>query len=130
MELACQLASNMILHIKFLKRYKTIIVAAIFMNMNGWKWMEAFSCMIKYLPCSLVNFQTAIIYKLTVLLAKCPYLNSIYIIKRFFICVCSSPDKLLNHQNHTAVKSFRRIMHFYSDQINQCLLGKTLNICI
>ena len=84
---------------------------------------NALSYMIKYLPCLLVNFQ-ATIYK-NLLLAKCSKLTTRYIIK--VRTACSSPENTLDHNNHTFVKSFRRIINFYSHQVNQCLLANILN---
>ena len=39
----------------------------------------------------------------------------------------SSPGNHLNRNNRTVVKSFGRIVNFYSYQVNQCLLANTLN---
>ena len=120
----------MILHIKFLKRFhknpKITIVATTFINMNRWKWM--------LLPCLLVNVQAAIYRNL--LLTKCSafwvcasyhHLHNQFKISFALQRACSFPENPLNHNNHTIVKSFRRIMNFYSYQVNQCLLANTLN---
>ena len=79
------------------------------------------SYMIKYLPCFLVNFQAAIYIKTYF------WQNALSpppdILLKDFTCTterraCSSPENSFNHKNHTFVKSFRRILNFYTYQVN------------
>ena len=97
--------------------------------------LNAISYMIKYLPSLLVNFQAAI-YKI-LLLARCRAFfehvepTTIYSFRNISIALqkaCSSPVNLLNSNNHTAVKSFRKIVSFYSYEISKYLLANILNI--
>ena len=118
------------MHIKFLKRFhkhpKKTIAVTTFINMNRWKWM--------LLPCLLVNNQAAMYRNL--LLTKCrafwACISHHHLLNQFKISfalhrACSSRENTLNHNDRTVVKSFRRIMNFYSYQVSQCLLANTLN---
>ena len=67
--------------------YKIKIFAPTFMNMSIWKWV-VLSCMIKYLPCLIVNFHAPIHKNL--LLARCTTFEHveptiIYMIKIFHL---------------------------------------------
>ena len=95
--------------------------------------MNAVSYMIKYLPCLLVNVQVAIYRNLlwqNVVYFEHADPTTIYIIKIFHLHLrqlLSSPENPLNCNNHTVVKSIKRIMNVYSYQVNQCLLPNILN---
>ena len=95
--------------------------------------MNALCYMIKYLPGLLVNFQAAIFKNL--LLTKCRAFSACrahhhshnekisFALQR----ACSSAENPFNRNNCPVVKSFRRIMNFYTYQVNQRLLTNTLN---
>ena len=111
---------------RFHKDPKITILATTFINMNRWKWV--------LLPCLLVSIQAAIYRNL--ILTKCRafwacvshnHLNNKFEISFALQRACSSPENSFNHNNYTVVKRFRRIMNFYSYQVNQCLLANTLN---
>ena len=117
MQLCYQLASNMTLHMKFLKvfdKHQNKNCCSYIYEHEQMK-MNSLSYMIKYLPCFLVNFQ-AVIHK-NLLLAKCSNPTTIYIIKRFHLHYRELPflQMILSIVTTTLLlKVFKRIVNFYS----------------